>query len=174
MRRILITVVGVLHLLLLDAVTKEIAVAHLKDAPAVSVISGLLNFAYVENRGCAWGMLQGRVWPLAVFAVVALGLCVWKRRDVFSLGASNPCVRRAGAVAECLLYAGIIGNLIDRVFRGCVVDFIDFHWGGWHFPCFNVADICITCAAGILILVSFIGPARKDESAVGRESGTGM
>ncbi len=165
MRAIVLMVVGVLHLLLLDAVTKEIAVANLKGASAVSVLPGLLNFAYVENRGCAWGMLQGRVWPLAAFAVLALGVCLWKRREFFSLDAASGRVRRVGAVAECLLYAGIVGNLIDRVFRGCVIDFIDFHWGEWHFPCFNVADICITFAAALLVVLSFISPGPKRAEA---------
>jgi signal peptidase II len=58
-------------------------------------------------------------------------------------------------VAEHLLYAGIIGNLIDRVYYRFVVDMFDFHWGVHHFPCFNVADSCITAAAFILIISSF-------------------
>ena len=67
-----------------------------------------------------------------------------------------------GAVAECALYAGIVGNLVDRVFRGHVVDFLDFHWGdAWHFPCFNVADVCITVAAGLLLAASFAEPSAK-------------
>ena len=159
MKRLLITVAVVLNLVLADAVVKELACGMLGPAAesgphAVCVIPGLFNLAYVENRGCAWGMFQGSVWPLAAFGTAALALLVWKRRSFFGPG-------RLAAVAEPLLYAGIVGNLIDRVFRGYVVDMFDFHWGPHHFPCFNVADSLITVAVGLLILSSFMVPRRK-------------
>ena len=93
-----------------------------------------------------------------VFLVLAF--LAWRRRDFFFTGTAG-WRRRAGAVAECLLYAGILGNLVDRVFRGFVIDFLDFHWGPHHFPCFNVADICISVAAGLLVLASFGAPSGK-------------
>jgi signal peptidase II len=112
------------------------------------VIPGFFNLAYVENRGCAWGMFQGHVWPLAVFGIAALGFIIWKRRSVFGEG-------KAARFAEILLYAGIIGNLIDRICRGYVIDMFDFYVGNSHFPCFNLADSYISVAAGIMILCSF-------------------
>ena len=149
MRRFLVLFAVVVHLVLADAVTNELAVGLLGSSAPVGVIPGFFDLAYVENRGCAWGMFQGQVWPLAVFAVLALAFLVWKRRSVFGEG-------RAAAVSEALLYAGIVGNLIDRVFRGYVIDFLDFHWGSaYHFPCFNFADVFITVAAGILVICSF-------------------
>jgi len=147
-KRLLLVFVAVVHLVLIDAVVKELAAGCLKGDAAVSVIPGFFNLAYVQNRGCAWGLFQGQVWPLAAFGVLALVFLAWKRRSVFGEG-------RLALVTECLLDAGIIGNLIDRVCRGYVIDMFDFHWGDvWHFPCFNVADICITVAAGLLILSS--------------------
>ena len=148
MRRFVFTFAIVSNLLLLDQVVKSAAIHLLKGAPPFEV-AWFLNFAYVENRGCAWGMLQGHVWPLAVFGVVALVLLAWKRKSVFPAGVW-------GRVAENLLYAGIIGNLIDRLCYGFVVDMFDFHWGVHHFPCFNVADSCITVAAFILLAESFL------------------
>ena len=149
MKRLLLCFVAVVHLVLADAVSKELASGYLRESGPVSVIPGFFNLAYVENRGCAWGMFQGQVWPLAAFALVALALLVWKRESVFGRG-------KCAAVSEALLYAGIVGNLIDRVFRGYVIDFLDFHWkAAYHFPCFNLADTFITVAAGILILCSF-------------------
>ncbi len=145
---------AVANLVLLDAVTKELAAAKLKNAAAVPVIPGFFNLAYVENRGCAWGLFQDQVWPLAVVGVLALGVLVWKRREIFGIAATG-WRRVCGAVCEGLLYAGIVGNLIDRVCRGYVIDFLDFHWGRAHFPCFNVADICISLAAAGLIALSF-------------------
>ena len=153
MKRFLVTFAIVANLCLVDAVTKELAAGLLKESAAVSVIPGFLNLAYVENRGCAWGMCQGAVWPLALFGVVALAFLIWKRRAVFG----------DAWVTPCLLYAGIAGNLIDRVFRGYVIDMIDFHWGASHFPCFNFADTFICVAAGLLVLESFLPHGgRKD------------
>jgi signal peptidase II len=154
MKRFLAIFAAVANLTLVDAVAKELAAGFLKGKAAVEVLPGFFNLAYVENRGCAWGMFQGHVWPLAVFACAALAILVWKRKSVFGDGF-------AAAVCECLLYAGIVGNLIDRVFRGYVIDFFDFHWGASHFPCFNIADTYITVAAGVLVLLSFRQGDRK-------------
>ena len=143
MKRFLILFAVVANLVLADAITKELAAGYLKGSAAVSVIPNLFNLAYVENRGCAWGMFQGQVWPLAVFGLVALAFLIWKRKSIFS-----------SSVAEPLLYAGIIGNVIDRLCRGYVIDMFDFHWGIHHFPCFNVADSCICIAVGLLLLTS--------------------
>ena len=166
MRRFLIVFAAVANLVLVDAVTKEIAAARLKGCAAVSVIPGCFSLAYVENRGCAWGMLQGQVWPLAVFAVVALAVIVLRRRDIFAVPEGSPrSAAVIGAVAEPLVLAGIIGNLVDRVFRGYVVDMLDFHWGASHFPCFNLADTCICIAAGLLVLESFLDRRKKLSAA---------
>ena len=163
MKRFLIAVVAALNLLAVDAVTKEIAVARLKGAAAVSVVPGFFNLAYVENRGCAWGMFQGHVWPLAAFGFAALAFLVWKRRSIFgNIGAKTPSAW-LGAVAEPLLYAGIVGNAIDRVSRGCVVDMLDFHWGASHFPCFNLADVYISVAVGLLLLASLAESSKRHE-----------
>lgn len=161
MKRFLIVFTAVVHLLLVDCVTKELAAGYLKGSAAVSVIPGLFNLAYVENRGCAWGLFQGQVWPLAVFALLALVFLVWKREEVFCFGTVSPRFRFLPHVAEVLLYAGIIGNLADRVFRGYVIDMLDFHWRGSHFPCFNVADTYICVAAAAIMLLSFTTPSRK-------------
>ena len=147
MKRLVLSFAAVMNLLLLDQFVKAVAISRLKGAPPVEV-APFLNFAYVENRGCAWGMFQGQVWPLALFGVAALAIVLWKRKSIFPRGV-------AGTVAELTLYAGILGNLVDRLFLGYVVDLFDFHWSVHHFPCFNVADVYINIAAGLLILCSF-------------------
>ena len=158
LKRFVLSFAAVMNLLLLDQVVKELAVHKLKGQAAISVIPNLFNLSYVENRGMAWGLLQGYVWPLAAFACLAMGVLIWKRRAIFPAGV-------AGTLAELLLYAGILGNLIDRLARGCVVDMFDFHWGVHHFPCFNVADAYITVAAGLLILLGLFekqGEKKRD------------
>ena len=153
-KRFLILFAAVANLVLADAITKELAAGYLKGSAAVSVIPNVFNLAYVENRGCAWGMFQGQVWPLAVFGLIALAFLIWKRKSVFGSG-------RLPAIAEPLLYAGIIGNIIDRLFRGYVIDMFDFHWGIHHFPCFNVADSLICIAVGFLLLSSFTDKSKR-------------
>ena len=105
-------------------------------------------------------MFQGHVWPLAVFASLAMAFVIWKRRSIFPSGV-------VGAVAEVTLYAGILGNLVDRLWRGCVVDMFDFHWGIHHFPCFNVADVYINIAAGLLILAALFSGKKTERAADG-------
>ena len=149
MRRFVFTFAAVSNLLFLDQAVKEAAVAWLKGAAPHVVVPGFFSLAYVENRGCAWGMLQGRVWALAVFAIAAMAFVAWKRKSIFPGGA-------VGFAAESFLYDGILGNLVDRLYRGYVVDMFDFMWGSSHFPCFNVADVCINVAVGLLLLASFL------------------
>ena len=149
LKRFVLSFAAVMNLLLLDQVMKEFAVRKLKGAPAVTVIPNLFNLSYVENRGMAWGLHQGYVWPQALFACLAISVLIWKRRSIFPVGVT-------GTIAELLLHTGILGNLIDRLARGCVIDMFDFYWGVHHFPCFNVADSFITIAAGLLILMGFI------------------
>lgn len=165
MRKAFLIALGVVHLLLVDAVTKELAVGLLKGSAPVPVVPGFFDLAYVENVGCAWGMLQGCVWPLALFAVMAFAVIVWKRDELFETKTTG-WRRKAGAWAEALLYAGITGNLLDRVLRGHVIDFLDFHWAdAYHFPCFNAADVYITVAAGLLVLLALA--AGKEKGAKG-------
>ena len=150
----------VANLVLADAVVKELAHGYLGAGASrprvIEVIPGLFNLAYVENRGCAWGLFQGQVWPLAVFGLLALAFLIWKRQSVFTVpNVRSPKLRTLFSLAEPLLYAGIVGNVIDRLWRGYVIDMFDFHWGCHHFPCFNVADSCICVSVGLLLLASF-------------------
>ncbi|MBQ4385156.1 MAG: signal peptidase II [Kiritimatiellae bacterium] len=154
MKRFFVTFAVVANLLLADTVVKELAAGLLKGSAAVSVIPGIFDLAYVENRGCAWGMFQGAVWPLATFGALALLFLIWKRRAVFGDSWAAPC----------LMYAGIMGNLVDRLGRGYVIDMFDFHCGVHHFPCFNLADTYICIAAGLLILDSIRQDLKKKVS----------
>lgn len=159
MKRFLIVFAVVMNLLLVDVATKEAALKRLPETRPHVVIDGFFNLALVKNRGCAWGMLQGQVWPLAVFGLLAMAVLVWKRKAVFDTSGVAIAPRAAeflASAAECMLYAGILGNMLDRAFRSFVVDMFDFHWGPHHFPCFNVADAYISLAAAILIALSFL------------------
>lgn len=134
-------------LVALDQATKACVAARLEPGLELTVVPGLLNLTYVRNRGAAWGILQGWGLALAALAVAILVVLAVCRRRILGEG-------RLATVVFVLLFAGIAGNSIDRVFLGHVVDFIDFFRGGWHFPAFNVADSCI-CAGAFLYMAGF-------------------
>ena len=159
LRRVVMAFAVVTNLVLLDQVVKEIAVRVLKAHGSVAVVPGFFNLTYVENRGCAWGMLQNQTWFLVSIAVVMLALLIWRSKWFFPEG-------KTGKVTQILLYAGIVGNLWDRLFRGFVVDMFDFYWGVHHFPVFNVADVFISVAAGLLVLSSFFSKNENSKEEV--------
>lgn len=131
--------------LVLDQVTKALAVAHLVPGEPKHVVGSLLRLELTRNPGAAFSTGTSHTEWFAVLAIVATLVAVW-----FGLKAGT----RVWAVALGVLVAGIAGNLIDRIvrapgsFRGHVVDFLELP----HWPIFNVADVCITIAA-VLILV---------------------
>lgn len=143
---------------MVDQTTKAWAIKSLRFGGDREVIPNLLNFAYAENTGVAFSFLNdhgeaGR-FGLSIVALIA-GILVlyyfWRVPHTHD--------RLLGALA--LLLAGIIGNVTDRLRLGFVVDFIDFQFGSWHYPTFNVADMAICVGAGLLILDMFL--TRKDE-----------
>ncbi len=138
---------------MIDQVTKAWAIRVLRFNDDRTVISGFLNFAYAENTGVAFSMLDnhgdaGR-WGLSVVAFVAAALVLY-----FFWRTPRSDDRILGALA--LLLAGIIGNVTDRMRLGFVVDFIDVEFGGWHYPTFNIADAAICVGAGLLIIDMFL------------------
>ena len=145
---------------MIDQTTKAWAVRRLRFGDAKEVIPNFLNFAYAQNTGVAFSMFDdhgdtGR-WGLSIVAIVAATLVLyffWKtpRSDDRILG------------SLCLLLAGIVGNVVDRLRLGFVVDFIDVQFGSWHYPTFNVADMAICIGAGLLILDMFLSKKKSDD-----------
>lgn len=147
---------------MIDQVTKAWAVRRLRFGEDISVISGLLNFAYAQNTGVAFSMLDdhgntGR-WGLSIVAMVAGALVLY-----FFWRTPRSDDRILGALA--LLLAGIAGNVADRMRLGFVVDFIDVQFGSWHYPTFNVADMAIVVGAGLLIIDMFLSKRSENSEA---------
>ena len=145
---------------LIDQSTKAWAIRTLRFGGDMPVIPGLLNFAYAENTGVAFSMLDdggstGR-WGLSIVAMIAGTLVVY-----FFWRTPRSDDRILGALA--LLLAGIVGNVVDRIRLGFVIDFIDVQFGSWHYPTFNVADMAIVAGAGLLIIDMFLSKKKEAE-----------
>lgn len=158
MKKNLQLIVYSLFFALLDQLTKLYAIGAWKGKAPEEVIPGFFNFCYLENRGAAWGMFQGRQIPLLVFSLVALIWMAWKLRPAL-------LKLRGGVVVLALLFGGILGNSYDRLFRAGVVDFLDFHWHGAHFPAFNIADSCICVGVGLLCIMQYLADREKERKA---------
>jgi len=129
---------------------------------SIEIIEGFFYIVHIGNEGAAWGMLSGHSGWLALFAVVAL-YGIYKIRHTLELD------RRIMQFSFGLLIGGIIGNLVDRLVHGHVIDFLDFHFPfqiPWimptgRYPSFNIADCGIVIGVIIYIGVSFLSPAKQ-------------
>ena len=152
--------IAALGLYLVDQSSKAWAVRRLRFDDH-TIIRGILDFAYAENRGIAFGQLQeGGAFGRWFFVVLAAAAAIAVLFYFFSTPRNDD--RILGACA--LLLAGILGNLTDRVRLGFVIDFIQLHAGQYHWPTFNVADASISFGA-LLLAYDLIFAHRKEERA---------
>lgn len=145
---LLIWAASSLGLVLVDQLTKLMVVAKLKGQPPFVIWDGVFELLYSENRGAAFGMLQGRQGFFFLIAAVVLLAAAyvmyrmpdWKARRYHWL-----------KLCTIMITAGAVGNMVDRISNGYVVDFLYFKL--INFPIFNVADIYVTVATGILLVL---------------------
>lgn len=145
--------------LVLDQITKQWVAGSFDLYESVSVLP-IFSLTYVHNLGAAFSFLadQGgwqRWFFTAIAAIASLIFIVWL--------AKTPKSQKLLSIAFALMLSGALGNLIDRVLFGYVIDFLDFHWSGNHFPAFNVADSMIFIGAALMILESFISEQNAAE-----------
>ena len=131
----------------LDQIAKVIALDRLPPGVAV-VVTSWLNLTLVMNPGLAFGLLGGipPAWRWIVAALSIVALVVLARVALRVLPAGG----WPGQVAVAFIFGGAVGNLIDRARFGAVIDFVDVHWRGYHWPAFNVADSAIS--TGVVLL----------------------
>jgi len=136
-----------LLIVLVDQFTKILIVGYYKLGDS-SYVTSFFNVVRAHNTGAAFSFLAHaggwQRWLFTGIGLVATLLIVWMLR-------SHGGQRLFSFALACIL-GGAVGNVIDRVMYGYVVDFLDFHYGGWHFPAFNAADSAITLGATCLIL----------------------
>ena len=132
-------------------------ILDLMAPPRVIELTGFANLVLVWNRGISFGMLgdggQSQAWVLAAFGVIVSGgLLIWLQR------AALP---RLPSLGIGLVVGGALGNAVDRLRFGAVVDFLDLHAAGWHWPAFNVADSAITMGVVLLLLDAVLRDGRE-------------
>ena len=153
-------------LIAIDQLTKLAAMQFLMDAPAVPIWNGVLELTFVKNFGISWGMLQNQRWVVGVLTAIMLAfvlVVLLSRRLAHS---------RVGTLGLLMIFSGGIGNLIDRMVNGYVVDFI--HYYKWFdFPVFNFADCCVTIGAVLIFVYAFFFIDRSKQSCIKEEAADG-
>jgi len=139
----------------LDQATKWLALERLRWGHPVEVIPGFFNLTLVGNTGAAWGILHDQKFWLTLLALAALIFLTLARRHFTHIGV-------VPRIALGLLLGGIAGNLLDRVARGHVIDFLSFFIWGYPWPAFNIADSAICVGVGLYMVDSLF----RKESAV--------
>ena len=136
-----------LILLIADQFTKVLILGYYRLGDATTVTS-FFNIVRVHNTGAAFSFLASasgwQRWFFTAIGVAAALFIVWMLK-------SHPGQKLFSFALACIL-GGAVGNVIDRTLHGYVVDFLDFHYAGWHFPAFNIADAAISVGAVCLIL----------------------
>ena len=145
----------ILVLTLLDQVSKHLVLTYLQGANDISLISGVLQLRYIENRGMAFGLFEGKIPVFVILCLLFFCLFVYVYARIPRTRYYLPL-----AVTSVIMVSGALGNFIDRVFRGYVVDFIYFSL--IDFPVFNMADIYVVCS-GILLVLLVCFKYRNDE-----------
>ena len=133
--------------LVLDQASKFVILDFVMMPPRVIEVMPIFNLVLVFNKGVSFGIFGGAGdWQPFALSGLALVICAglvfwqWRQRTMY------------GAVAVGLIVGGALGNVIDRLRFGAVVDFLDFHLGGWHWPAFNLSDSAITL--GVLVILA--------------------
>ena len=137
-------------IVVLDQLTKFIVHSSMNLYDSIQVIPNLLNFTYIRNEGIAFGIyFEGAE---TIFIVLPILITIY----LFYLLKNEEFQDKFSQIALFLIIAGAVGNIIDRIFRGYVVDFIDFHLNGMHWYVFNIADSSVTIGLIFLLYSSII------------------
>lgn len=149
-----------LLVIVLDQITKEHFLATIPPFARVPVIDGFFDWTLTFNEGVAFSLFGDggdlQRFLLSGFAVlVSLAFIVWMGR--------LPKTDRLSAVSLGLIVGGALGNVIDRIIHGHVIDFILLYWRTWHWPAFNLADSAIVVGAILMVVAGFLGEGEQRE-----------
>ena len=148
--------------LLLDLITKALVLAMLPLGKSVPVIPGFFDITHVHNPGGAFGFLAGLSVEFRAVLFIAVSLLAAMLIVYFYW--QTPPDQRLLAIGLALVFGGAVGNLVDRIRFGIVVDLLDVYIGDLHWPAFNVADSAITIGAGLLVLSLIVDKGHRGET----------
>ena len=152
----LLYLIGAGVVVALDRLTKQLAVDRIDLGEVYTVVPGF-NLALVLNHGAAFGFLaDSGGWQRWFFVTVGIVISTLIMTILLRKGTGNGFFK----LGLTLILGGAIGNIIDRVSQGYVIDFVDLHWQAWHWPAFNVADAGITMGA-LIVLLDIFGSLRR-------------
>lgn len=153
-------------LFLIDQGTKYLIATKLEPYEQIPVIGDFFLITSSRNRGAAFGILQDQLWFFIIVTLIVVGGIVWYLRKVSKEG------RKLLPTALALVLGGALGNFIDRLIMGEVVDFLQFNFGSYTFPIFNIADSCIVIGVGLIILDTLLEGRREKMQTTSEVSGT--
>lgn len=151
---IMIIILSIIFIII-DQLSKIIIVNNLTNNKSIEVIKSFFYLTYTNNKGAAFSILTGRRILLILVALIVIGVLIYYVRK-------NKIEGKVNKIALSLVIGGSIGNLIDRILRGAVVDFIDIKIFGYNFPIFNLADTFIVIGVFLLIIEMFRKEHRND------------
>lgn len=143
-----------LLLVVIDQIVKILVISKMTLQQSIIVINNFFNITYVRNTGAAWSILSGNVLLLIMISVVALVV-------IYYYLIKDKELNKIDVVSYSMLIGGIIGNLIDRVVHGYVIDYLDFKIFNYNFPIFNVADTLIVISIIIIGISLIVGEYRE-------------
>ena len=149
----LITIVS----FLIDRITKILVINNINLYESINVVDNFFSLTYVKNYGAAWSILSGNRLFLIIVGVVALIL-------IYKCFIKDRKINKLETITYGLLLGGIIGNLVDRIIYGYVIDFFDFIILGYDFPVFNCADTFIVISVFLIIISMFRGEINENNS----------
>ncbi len=155
----MLTAVTALIIILADQATKFMAAGALQAVPCrkTAVIENFFYFTLVHNRGAAFGIFPRQSFLFIILSLVTISLLLLFYRRLFASG-------KIARIAGGLILGGAVGNLIDRIRFDHVVDFLDFQFGTYHWPAFNVADSAICIGVALLIVIAVFGKDKLTHS----------
>ena len=149
-------------LIVMDQYTKLMVSLHIPLNYSVKVVEGFFNFTHIRNSGVAFGLFasqQSEYKALMFIAISTIAIIA-----ILVIFHQTPKEKKMVQTGLILIFSGAIGNLIDRILHGEVIDFVDFFINRSHFPAFNIADSCITVGVIMMVIDLFFGEAGPDSS----------
>lgn len=142
-----IFLIGILFLLI-DIISKQLVLYFMVENQTIQIISHFFSLTYVKNTGVAFSMLEGNILFILLMSVIVVGVLVY-----FAKSKGNG---RLEKICYSMILGGALGNFLDRIFYGYVIDFFDFTLFGFKMAIFNVADVEIVCGVFLLIVLEIL------------------